>query len=227
MNRTTHLAAVLALGVYGASYAGQPASNDPNNPEASFAEGMFSLPELKSPKDWYIIIVEPQSAGESVKLSLPPGSLGIRVSKAALPPGQWTWKYKVVRESPPPLSIATAKDVELGTPDLIDGKYSLVWSPVPGAKKYLITGQSRTKSSPDDNHDRKGVSSTWRFGVDYLERDKNQVNMPDEGIPVAVVVTISDPEGKVPVFDEMRASLLRAGLQMQDIRTAIRNRART
>lgn len=89
---------------------------------------------------------------------------------------------------------------------------SLKWSPV---KVY------------EGIHDGVGVSSAWRFGVDYLERDKTQVNMPEEGIPVAVVMTISDPEGIAPVFDEMRASLLRAGLQMQDIRAAIRNRART
>lgn len=89
---------------------------------------------------------------------------------------------------------------------------SLKWSPV---KVY------------EGNHEGIGVSTTWRFEVKYLERDKTQVNMPAAGIPVAVVMTIGDPDGNAPVFDEMRASLLSAGLQMQDIRTALRNRART
>lgn len=85
--------------------------------------------------------------------------------------------------------------------------HSLKWSPV---KIY------------EGLHANVGESSTWRFGVDYLERDKTQVNMPKEGVAVAVIVTISDPEGRAPVFDEMRASLVRAGLRLQDIRAAIR-----
>ena len=89
---------------------------------------------------------------------------------------------------------------------------SLKWSPV---KVY------------EGVHEDVGVSSSWRFGVDYLERDKNEMNMPYDGVPVAVIVSISDPSGEAPVFDEMRASLIRTGLQLQDIRTAIRNRIRT
>lgn len=67
-----------------------------------------------------------------------------------------------------------------------------------------------------------GESSDWRFGVEYLERDKTQANMPSEGIPVAVVMTISDPDGLVPVFDEMRASLIASGITLSDIRAALR-----
>ena len=76
-------------------------------------------------------------------------------------------------------------------------------------------------------HVEVGGSSNWRFSVEYLERDKTQSNMPDDGVPVAVIVTISDPEGVAPVFDEMRASLLRTGLELRDIRAAVRTRART
>ena len=72
----------------------------------------------------------------------------------------------------------------------------------------------------------KGVSADWQFGVDYLERDKLTANMPDEGVPVAVVLTISDPTGNAAVFDDMRASLVNSGLALQDIRAALRNRAR-
>lgn len=87
---------------------------------------------------------------------------------------------------------------------------SLKWSPV---KVY----QGSFKD--------EGVSANWRFGVEYLERDKTLNNMPEQGVPVAVVVSISDPEGKTPVADEMRASLLRSGIELRDIRAAMRARA--
>lgn len=87
---------------------------------------------------------------------------------------------------------------------------SLKWSPVKVYQGIL---------------DDEGVSANWRFGVEYLERDKTAANMPAEGVPVAVVLTISDPEGKAPVADEMRASLIQTGIQLRDIRAAMRARA--
>lgn len=76
-------------------------------------------------------------------------------------------------------------------------------------------------------HDSVGVSSSWRFGVEYLERDKTKANMPEDGVPVAVVVTVRDPKGIAPVYDEMRAALTRTGISLKDIRTAIRTQAKT
>lgn len=69
--------------------------------------------------------------------------------------------------------------------------------------------------------DQEGVSSTFRLNVEYLERDRRQ-NIPDEGIPVAVVVTIEDKNGKAPVYNEMHATLGVAGLKLNDIRTGLR-----
>jgi hypothetical protein len=86
---------------------------------------------------------------------------------------------------------------------------SLKWSPV---KVY------------QGIHEDEGVSASWRFGVEYLERDKTEANMPEDGVPVAVVLTISDPAGVAPVADEMRASLIQAGIQLRDIRAAMRAR---
>lgn len=88
---------------------------------------------------------------------------------------------------------------------------SLKWSPV---KVY------------EGELDETGVSADWQFGVNYLERDKTVDNMPAEGVPVAVVLTISDPSGSAGVFDNMRASLQNSGLTLQDIRVALRNQAR-
>lgn len=85
--------------------------------------------------------------------------------------------------------------------------HALKWSPV---KVY------------EGEHDAVGKSSDWRLEVNYLERDKTQANMPADGIPVAIVVTISDPLGLAPVFNEMRASLTVGGLRLNDIRLALR-----
>lgn len=86
---------------------------------------------------------------------------------------------------------------------------SLKWSPI---KVYQGVLQD------------EGVSRNWRFGVEYLERDKTFANMPVEGVPVAVVVTISDPRGAAPVADEMRLALGRTGIELRDIRAALRGR---
>jgi hypothetical protein len=82
----------------------------------------------------------------------------------------------------------------------------LKWSPVKAYEGIL---------------DETGVSSTFQLSVEYLERDRRQ-NIPDAGIPVAVVVTIDDPSGMAPVNNEMYASLNRSGLRLNDIRNALR-----
>lgn len=82
----------------------------------------------------------------------------------------------------------------------------LKWSPV---KVY------------EGNLENEGVSSTFRLNVEYLERDRRQ-NIPDDGVPVAIVVTVEDREGKAPVYNEMHATLGAAGLKLNDIRAALR-----
>jgi hypothetical protein len=67
----------------------------------------------------------------------------------------------------------------------------------------------------------EGVSSTFRLNVGYLERDRRQ-NIPDDGVPVAIVVTVEDKDGKAPVYNEMHATLGAAGLKLNDIRAALR-----
>jgi hypothetical protein len=65
-----------------------------------------------------------------------------------------------------------------------------------------------------------GPSSNWRLFVDYLTR-AGEV-MPDDGIPFTAIVTISDPAGEQPVFNDMRQNLQALGAQIADIRTAAR-----
>ncbi|MHB8886814.1 MAG: S8 family peptidase [Methylovirgula sp.] len=81
------------------------------------------------------------------------------------------------------------------------------------------------KWSPVKQHSRNipqgiGKSSNWRMFVSYLTRAGERV--PDEGVPFTALLTISDPDGQAPVFNDMRAILARTGVRIEDIRTASR-----
>ncbi len=64
---------------------------------------------------------------------------------------------------------------------------------------------------------RKGNSSSWRLVVDSLSRA--MVDYPRDGIPFAVILSISDPDKKAHVFDDMRRGLIAQGVNISDIRT--------
>lgn len=85
-------------------------------------------------------------------------------------------------------------------------EHDLKWSPVKVHAKTFPKGV--------------GPSSNWRLFVEYLTR-AGEV-MPDEGVPFTVIVTISDPDGEQPVFNDMRQNLQALGTQIADIRTAAR-----
>lgn len=70
----------------------------------------------------------------------------------------------------------------------------------------------------------RGPSSTWKFVVNYLTRADEA--MPINGVEFAAVLTISDPKGTAPVFQQMRQQLGQLGIRTDDIRTGIRARAR-
>ena len=65
-----------------------------------------------------------------------------------------------------------------------------------------------------------GTSPIWRMNVGYLTRAGQE--MPSEGVPFTAILTIADPDGARPVFDEMRLELQRVGARIADIRTAAR-----
>lgn len=85
-------------------------------------------------------------------------------------------------------------------------EHDLKWSPVKVHAKTFPQGV--------------GVSSNWRLFVDYLTRAGE--TMPAEGVPFTAIVTISDPQGEQPVFNDMRQNLQALGTQIADIRTAAR-----
>ena len=65
-----------------------------------------------------------------------------------------------------------------------------------------------------------GPTSDWRLMINYLTRSNG--HMPDGGVPFTAILTISDPEGDAPVFNDLRQNLQALGVQISDIRTAIR-----
>jgi hypothetical protein len=85
-------------------------------------------------------------------------------------------------------------------------EHDLKWSPVKVLAKTFPQGV--------------GPSSNWRLFVEYLTR-AGEV-MPAEGVPFTAIVTISDPQGEQPVFNDMRQNLQALGVQIADIRTAAR-----
>lgn len=70
----------------------------------------------------------------------------------------------------------------------------------------------------------RGNSSAWRVVIESLLR--SDVEFPTEGVPFSVLLTISDPKKGGKVFNEVRSSLVSAGVTMADIRTSNVIRAR-
>lgn len=100
------------------------------------------------------------------------------------------------------------------TPDENDGslyekdqiEHSFKWSPVKVYEKNFIKGV--------------GPTTEWRLDVEYLARDG--VNLPTIGVPFTAILTISDPKGEEPVFNDMRQTLQSLGVNLVDIKTAAR-----
>ncbi|MCY4007360.1 MAG: S8 family peptidase [Rhodobacteraceae bacterium] len=103
-----------------------------------------------------------------------------------------------------PLHHSAARNTHADEADLI--KHYLKWSPV------KVFGKTFPKGV--------GPTSDWRLTVEYLTRSHG--DMPDGGIPFTAILTISDPEGDAPVFNDLRLNLQSLGVQIADIWTAIR-----
>jgi hypothetical protein len=101
------------------------------------------------------------------------------------------------------------KSAQLAVPEkaLID--HGLKWWP---AKQY------------ESNFLENGSSPLWRLEVTSLVRAEAQ--FPAEGVPFAVLLTLEDPEGLKPVFQQFRQELQTSRANAQDVRTAVRLRPR-
>lgn len=103
-----------------------------------------------------------------------------------------------------PIYTPEEKDLSQNEKDQIE--HGFKWSPV---KVY-------------ENNFPQGVGPTteWTLDVEYLERDG--AVLPKDGVPFTAILTISDPNGKEPVFNDMRQILYSLGVKAVDIKTAAR-----
>lgn len=85
-------------------------------------------------------------------------------------------------------------------------EHGLKWSPIKVYRRHAKIGV--------------GASSNWRLVIEYLERAESR--MPVDGVPFSCILTITDPNGDQPVFNDMRQSLQSIGVQLENIRTAAR-----
>jgi len=88
--------------------------------------------------------------------------------------------------------------------DLIE--FGLKWGPVKAYAKTFPRGI--------------GPSTNWRLDVEYLLRDGEV--MPLNGVTFTVLLTINDPNGEKPIFNDVRQMLQSVGVETSDIRTAAR-----
>lgn len=81
-----------------------------------------------------------------------------------------------------------------------------------------------TKRYAEDFKDGVGNSTEWRLQVESIVRAEAQ--FPAEGIPFSLILTIEDPDRSQPIFQELRRQLVTSSVDLHDIRTFARVRAR-
>ncbi len=86
----------------------------------------------------------------------------------------------------------------------------LKWTPIKRYEKHMPRGC--------------GTSSEWKLTLKSLTRAG--AIYPAEGVRFALVMTISDTKAAAPIYEEVRAEILRRGLRLADITVAQRVRAR-
>lgn len=121
--------------------------------------------------------------------------------EAALQQEQKSGKYKSELD---PTYVFFSDDEKTTEASLIEHKFK--WSPIKAFDTSMPKG--------------RGTSSNWRLAVNYLTRANE--DLPEEGVPFTVLLTISDPDKQKPVFNEMRQNLQASGIKTADIRTAAR-----
>lgn len=69
-----------------------------------------------------------------------------------------------------------------------------------------------------------GESTEWRLQVESIVRA--ECEFPPEGVPFSLILTIEDPDGRQPIFQELRRQFVSNRVDLHDVRTAVRLRAR-
>lgn len=94
-------------------------------------------------------------------------------------------------------------------------------------ERYLL--ESGLKWTPIKRYERKmprgiGTRGEWRLSLKALTRAG--VTYPEDGVPFAIVMTITDLRGAAPIYEEVRAEISRRGLRLANITVAPRLRVR-
>ncbi len=218
--RAVSLLVAMSLALPAICLSAVPAANDA---KAVFDKGMFLFPELAAPKDSYLIIIKPK-VGETVQLALPAGTTGLRVGQGVIPEGEWTWSYKLSTLAVPTIALRTPKKIDITTTDLIDGRLSLAWTMVPGTKRYLITGQTRTKDKPSDDPPWEkleggcaaSVCTVGDYGTTMLElKPGMEVKWQISAVDVDGIVLAKSEEAQVQVGNTWVQGARNAGFKLQ------------
>lgn len=103
-----------------------------------------------------------------------------------------------------PVYLPDKNDSHLYEKDQI--AHAFKWSPIKVLEKTFPNGV--------------GPSTNWKLDIEYLARDGEDI--PKTGVPFTALLTIADPNGSEPVFNDMRQTLQSLGVQILDIKTAAR-----
>ncbi|WP_296337184.1 S8 family peptidase [Reyranella sp.] len=108
----------------------------------------------------------------------------------------------------------------------IDARYLPNSSKFPAPEKALINHGLKwwPVKQYESNFKANGESDRWRLEVTSLVRAESY--FPAEGVPFAVLLTLEDPDGQRPVFQQFRQALSVGRANAQDVRTVSRVRAR-
>ena len=69
-----------------------------------------------------------------------------------------------------------------------------------------------------------GSSTEWQLQVESIVRA--EAEFPPEGVPFSLILTSEDPDRTRPIFQELRRQLVNSRVDLHDVRTAVRLRAR-
>jgi hypothetical protein len=126
-----------------------------NAPPGQYENYLFQLPELAAPTSTYTIIILPEG-GEAIRIELPKGATGIKLSTQALPKNQWTWRYAL--QSSVPIALKqVGEDRRKATPEELETFFNTViveWNLVTDAKAYDVVVSSAPKA-------KTGTDLTW------------------------------------------------------------------
>lgn len=169
------------------------------HPSARYEDGMFSLPELNTIGDNYLLVITSATLQKPMKIVLPPGATGLRVSPGLLPKDQWTWSFRLNTENLPDMAVRLPRTKTIHRMDLDGSGYLVSWEPVEGADKYLVAGKATQRDDKD------GPASKVRFAT--LESPKSE---PFQRIPlkpgmhVDLHVTAIDKDGIALARSDLR-----------------------